>query len=301
MKKICFTVLLSTITSMTIGGSSDINNIRSISSLDGVKNKLVLLPFEPSGKIDPIIEYNGYKLFPTINGTYGEFRGKYVIGDSIEYLDDKEYHERFEYKTSTYKSGTINNYYNYGLISLREITGVYSIYSSFISKPLLESGGYNSSYKEKHMNLNFIDEAVLFSMKVSNTFETKITEAFSISTTGIGSIEFSNTITESQSFTKEHSAFYSTKKYVKTTSSISFEMSEKVSNYCPDDFSMTIGTIAKYYIIELAYRNVVKTIFGDKKDKYAKTTIVLVDESSLIDTFVYVKTSDPNGTKYYLQ
>ncbi len=201
-----------------------------------------------------------------------------------------------EYSTSTYQSGIIDNYFNYKLISIEEIYGVYSHFNNYVLKSLLESGGYNASYNQTQKYISCSENTVFFKTSVSVTLESKISSSLSINS---GNLENENIATLDTNYYYESSCRNSTRIHFERQSQISFNVNNGIINYCPTGYAITIGTVASFYVIKLAYRNCVKTWFGDKKDNYTETTITIVDESHLIDTFVYKKIGNQNNQTYY--
>lgn len=294
---------LFTLLSLSFVGNGTCNNLSANSLFTTSKNNRITnytnLKKEKNSSI--VIDGKEHSINETTSKNVEMIKGLLVVDSTVcpNFKIDSCL-KKYEYKTSNYKNGVLDNYYNYVIVSAKQIKGVYSFYNRFVSRPLLESGGYDSSYTQTHKSLRYSSETVLFESKVSMAFESRITAGLSLNESGLGASMVSSAESKS-SFTSVYEAWYSSRKTAEVTTNLSFSLTENMAKYCPEGYAMTIGTVAEYYLITLGYRNVVKTIFGDKKDAYKTMTIVLANEMNLIDTFVYQNISNLGGEKYYLQ
>lgn len=242
-----------------------------------IKNKSVVLPPNPSHS-----GVNADGLIMTTKLNKENYKGKSLL---------------VEYATEKYRSGLLENYFNYKINQITEVNGVYSHFNNYVSKSLLVSGNYSAGYKETVKYYTCSSETLFFEYKVSSNFEILLSTAFSLSTANLNN---KNVAEYETSIKYEYNYRNSTRETIEKQSTVSFNIDSNMVQYCPDNYSITIGTVAQYYIINLSYRNVVKYWWGDKKDSFKNVTIMAVNESTLFDTFVYRYNIADVQTTYYL-
>lgn len=247
-----------------------------------VKQKQSILPPSPGGT-------------PSFDGTPNS--DGLVQTQCIDLAHYKNILVGMEYATSTYKSGLIDNYYNFKVNSIKGFKGVYSHFDNYVAKGFLESGSYNASFNQTFKYAVRTNESLFFQETVSGNLEVKLSASFSLNTSDLKS----DIQAESDGNYKYEAGYgYSSRKSLEQTSSFSFNINGGIAKYCPNNYAITIGMVAEYYILELSYRNVVKTWIKEQKDKYTDLTMLIVDESKLFETFVYINTIGSPVNTYYL-
>lgn len=270
-----------TLTVLVFSSNYSLKSANSIKSDTGLKMKFVL----------PEVNLGSPEV--SDEGPYGLRRTLEKRETSVYGLElDKEY------RGKNYKSGVMDNYYNFKLDGIKKIRGVYSHYKLF-SKISLVSGStiFKSDEEEKYNYRK--GETFYFSNKLSTHLESSfyLNANLNFSAVDFGS---SMNVTTTDNITRSYSYYYSSKVEISESINLHSILNKEIAeNYCPDNYAITIGDIGTFYEIDFQYRNVVKTWFGDKKDSYKSAKLLLVNESELIRTLIYDDLTTDYFDKYF--
>ncbi|MCU0105139.1 hypothetical protein N7603_05665 [Acholeplasma vituli] len=206
-----------------------------------------------------------------------------------------------QYTSSRFRVGIIEHYYKYTVNSIKRYYGVYSNYfGGYYTKSVLESGSVTSQLTTTRKYQETEDYTYYFSRNMSYSFEANLYASTNYSSDGL-SASGDMKAKSSTDISYSYNYLYTRKSFTEMEYSGTMIVDSLIAAYCPAGYSISIGEVGYYYVLDITYTEYEIWWWGTKVTGSSNRSlkIVGVNEDTLTTAFIYIKQNDPNST-YYL-
>ncbi len=193
-------------------------------------------------------------------------------------------------------SNMIGRYMNINIKSIKKVTGVYSHFGSYFDYNILKSGSVNSTIEESNEFTDTLTNSFSFSMSINGYVESKLEAEAKIDV-----ISASVGIGTKTGATFSYGCTYTRSSTMTYKWTNIFTISSATADYCPDGYALSLGKQGTYYVVEGDYQEMSMWWWGNYPTQGTSRqdfTSVIANPSNFNCCYVYKAKTD-SDTDYF--